>query len=652
AVVSYSVNDTNFAINSGTGALTNATQVPVGVYNIKVTATDPSNNAASNVSVITVVDTTLPVFTTGVTTQTREFALQNVAQQLVVTDAAVVSYSVNDSNFAVNNTGYLVNNTQLAVGAYNLNVTAFDPSGNKQSSFGVITVQDITAPSVSNSVITDSTVYENNVVLSVDAKDQSSVSKVIANVSGTLMLMALSSGNTYTATLVLPVVGTYNVQYTVNDTFNNINNALTNSFSVVKADPNLQLLLDGVSTNITVMQNTVVNLTGTAKGTGLVHIFKNGTEQSSGISPHTNLSNFITAGKYNVTAVTDGDSNYNSTTKTFFVVVEPNIVHDLAVVSFTVTNSVAVNSQNSLPVVVNNQGTVSESSVLRLLQNGTEIASQTITLLAPGENVTKTFNWTAPDFELQNLELKVVVDTVTGETDTADNSNTKFVNVNGVHDVSVEGLVLNKQTAYLFDTITVSANVTNRGNVNESTVPVQFKDINGGTTIQNLNLSNLKVGEIRPVQFTWNPQVKNFHTVKILTLLGSDSNVTNDEKSENVKVLSVKDSINLTFVSADSFPGANEGTNTQFFVWVNIDNKVSDIFTNLNVTVDSNGLTLGNNQDGNTNSFKTYGTFGAFESQSYYWEVNAGAIPATKLMNVSMGFGTDNILISRSVSIS
>ncbi|HIH42278.1 TPA: hypothetical protein HA246_01400 [Candidatus Woesearchaeota archaeon] len=304
-----------------------------------------------------------------------------------------------------------------------------------------------------------------------------------------------------------------------------------------------------------------------------------------------------------------------------------------------------------MPVVVNNQGTLSESSVVRLLQNGTEIASQAITLLAPGENVTKTFTWIAPDFEVQNLPLKVLVDTVTGETDTADNSNTKFVNVNGIHDVSVEGLAFNKQTAYLFDTITVSANVTNRGNVNESTVPVQFKDLNGGTTIQNLDVSNLKVGETRNIQFTWNPQVKNFHTVKVLTLLGTDSNASNNEQSQSVKVISVKDSINLTFVSEASFPATSESASSTFYTWVNIDSKVSDALKDLNVTLNTDGLTIQTNQDGNTNSFKNYATFNTLDSQSYYWEVQSGSA-ATKVMNVSMGFGTDKISVARTVSIS
>ncbi|MBS3158214.1 hypothetical protein J4206_02915 [Candidatus Woesearchaeota archaeon] len=655
AGVTYSVNDTtNFAINPTTGALTNATQLAVGTYNVNVTATDASNNQQASTGVITVQDTTLPVFTTNVASETKEFALQNVAQTVVATDAAgILSYSVNDSNFAVSSSGLLTNNTQLAVGTYNLNVTAIDANGNAQSSFGVITVEDNTVPSVSNSVIQDSTIYENNVTLSVDASDQSSVSKVVANVSGTLLPMTLSSGNTYTATVVQPVVGSYNVQYLVNDTFNNVNNLLTDSFVVTKADPNLQLFLDGVSTNITVMENTLVNLTGTSKGAGLVHLFKNDSEQSNGVSPHTNLSNFSAPGKYNVTATVDEDPNYNSATKTLFVVVEPNVVHDLAIVSFTVTNSVAVNTQLSLPVIINNQGTLSESSVVRLLQNGSEIASQSITLLAPGENVTKTFTWTAPDFEVQNLELKVKVDTVTGETDTADNSNTKFVNVYGTHDVSVDDIAFSKQTAYLFDTMTVSANVTNRGNVNESSVPVQFKDLNGGTTIQNLNLANLKVGETRNVQFTWNPQAKNFHTLKILTLLGSDSNASNDEKSQSVKVISVKDSINLTFVSEASFPAPSQTQNQEFYTWVNIDSKVSDVLKDLNVTLDSDGTSVtSNSQDGTTNSFRNYNTFSAFDSQSYYWAVNAGPGPTTKVMNVSMGFGTDKIFVARSVSIS
>ncbi len=143
-VASYVVNNSNFTINS-TGFLRNNTQLAVGTYNLNVTATDVNGNKQSSFGVITVVDTTLPVFTTGVTTQLREFTKQPVAQQLVATDAAgIASYIVNNSNFTINSTGFLRNNTQLAIGTYNLNVTATDANGNKQSSFGIITVANTT----------------------------------------------------------------------------------------------------------------------------------------------------------------------------------------------------------------------------------------------------------------------------------------------------------------------------------------------------------------------------------------------------------------------------------------------------------------------------------------------------------------------------
>ncbi|MBI2136822.1 hypothetical protein HYU06_07150 [Candidatus Woesearchaeota archaeon] len=143
-VAGYVVNNSNFTINS-TGFLRNNTQLAVGTYNLNVTATDINGNRQSSFGIITVVDTIAPVFTTGVTTQLREFTKQNVAQQLVATDAAgVVGYVVNNSNFTINSTGFLRNATQLAIGTYNLNVTATDANGNKQSSFGIITVANTT----------------------------------------------------------------------------------------------------------------------------------------------------------------------------------------------------------------------------------------------------------------------------------------------------------------------------------------------------------------------------------------------------------------------------------------------------------------------------------------------------------------------------
>ncbi|MBI2136199.1 S8 family serine peptidase, partial [Candidatus Woesearchaeota archaeon] len=145
ASITYSVNDTNFSIN-GAGLLINATQLAVGIYNLKVTATDANNNAAISIGVITVSDTIVPVFTTGVASQTKEFALQGVSQNIAATDAAVVTYSVNDTNFSINGAGLLINATQLAVGIYNLKVTATDANNNAATSVGVITVSDTIVP--------------------------------------------------------------------------------------------------------------------------------------------------------------------------------------------------------------------------------------------------------------------------------------------------------------------------------------------------------------------------------------------------------------------------------------------------------------------------------------------------------------------------
>ncbi len=319
AGVTYAVNDSNFSIN-GSGLLINATatQLAVGIYNVKVTATDANNNAANSVGVITVSDTTLPVFTTGITTETKEFALQGVVQQLVATDAAgVASYVVNNSNFTINGTGYLVTNTQLAVGAYNLNVTATDVNGNKQSSFGVITVSDTTLPVFTTGVTTQTKEFAlAGVSQNLVATDAAGITYSVNDTNFSITVGGLLTNNTQLA------VRLYNLKITATDA----NNNAANSVGVITvSDTTLPTWTTAPSNqNININQSFAVTVTAADSNTPIIYSINDTTNFTINAATGEIRNNTkLIVNTYNL-LVTAKDNSNNAVTGTMTVTVGNN----------------------------------------------------------------------------------------------------------------------------------------------------------------------------------------------------------------------------------------------------------------------------------------------------------------------------------------
>jgi hypothetical protein len=73
-------------------------------------------------------------------------------------------------------------------------------------------------------------------------------------------------------------------------------------------------------------------------------------------------------------------------------------------------------------VTVENQGTTIETFNVTVYANETNIETQTVTNLQPGTQTTLTFTWNTTGFAYGNYTIKAVADTVSGETDTGDNT--------------------------------------------------------------------------------------------------------------------------------------------------------------------------------------------------------------------------------------
>jgi hypothetical protein len=110
------------------------------------------------------------------------------------------------------------------------------------------------------------------------------------------------------------------------------------------------------------------------------------------------------------------------------------VIHDVAVVSVTVSPTEVVKGENvTITVVIENQGTVTEDVTVKVYYDydpatSNPIGTKTVSAIASGENTTVNFTWDTTDTLATNRTITAVVSQLPGETDTSDNrldSNTK-----------------------------------------------------------------------------------------------------------------------------------------------------------------------------------------------------------------------------------
>lgn len=140
------VNDTgNFAIDSN-GLITNASILPIGDYGVQVSANDTWGRTISEDFMITVQDTTSPIWTPPIVNQEEEYG-SSFQYILGAYDlAGIKSWNLNDSvNFHMDN-GIITNNSVLETGYYWLNVTVMDNNDNSLSEIFSVFINDTVDP--------------------------------------------------------------------------------------------------------------------------------------------------------------------------------------------------------------------------------------------------------------------------------------------------------------------------------------------------------------------------------------------------------------------------------------------------------------------------------------------------------------------------
>ena len=226
--ISWWVNDTaRFTIDVN-GIVRNATSLAIGVYHIRVNATDSHSNALSAIFKVTVQDTTPPSWVQVPVDQTSQFGAA-FRYDLNATDMSSISWWVNDTaRFSIDSSGVVRNATSLVVGVYHLRVNATDAHGNALSATFKVTVGDTTPPAWVQVPVDQTIQFGTAFWYDLNATDLSAISWWI---NDTARFSIDSSGIIRNATS-LPV-GVYHLRVNVTDFYNNI---LSGTFKVTVQD--------------------------------------------------------------------------------------------------------------------------------------------------------------------------------------------------------------------------------------------------------------------------------------------------------------------------------------------------------------------------------------------------------------------------------
>lgn len=130
-------------------------------------------------------------------------------------------------------------------------------------------------------------------------------------------------GSVYNYSVFGLPTGSYYYKWYANDTINNEAETPKYEYVVNKADPGLNLYLDGVQNNKTILEDNNVNITATlsACAGSTIQVYQDGTIINNAVSPATNITLFSEPGYYNITASFSGCENYSADEQTYFLTV-------------------------------------------------------------------------------------------------------------------------------------------------------------------------------------------------------------------------------------------------------------------------------------------------------------------------------------------
>lgn len=329
----------------------------------------------------------------------------------------------------------------------------------------------------------------------------------------------------------------------------------------------IHLWLNGTEGNLTVTYANETLKFNASTLYGNVSIRRNGTLIAGPNASYVEVFENLAAGFYNFTAYSTGDANHSSASVTYFLTINKANGSITLLLNGTNGDITIIEGQSVNHTAILNLPSTGNVSLIR---NGSQFAYG----LSPLTNISQynnpvTYNITA---------------TYAGNQNYTNASATHFIIVlPAIHDVSVDNMWQIKlngrdnRTIYLNDGLNVSATVTNRGNVNESNILVNFTDtyIVGSNPvtveIATTNIS-LNTGNSQLLSFNYTSLPKGTHTLRIKATVAGDINTSNDYQTLDLVVWSVND-----IVSNDTreifIDNQNPPLNTIFNVYLPIQNS-------------------------------------------------------------------------------
>ncbi|MGH2500116.1 MAG: S8 family serine peptidase [Candidatus Limnocylindria bacterium] len=230
--------------------------------------------------------------------------------------------------------------------------------------------------------------------------------------------------------------------------------------------------------------------------------------------------------------------------------------HDVAVTAISAPSWVLQGDSATIDVTVANQGTFSETFDVTLTDTTANvlIGSQSVSLAA-GTSTTMSFTWTTSSTTTTgDHTLKAEAASVTGETNTANNTKTATVTVQQAsHDVAVTGITA-PASVPRGSSATVEVTVANEGTYSE-TFDVTLTDSTDGVQIGSQSVS-LAAGASTKLTFTWTTDITTAlgdHTLTATASAVTDETDTADNtKTTTVTVTELTSSIHVGDLDAVS----------------------------------------------------------------------------------------------------
>jgi hypothetical protein len=248
------------------------------------------------------------------------------------------------------------------------------------------------------------------------------------------------------------------------------------------------------------------------------------------------------------------DDNSANNTVGIGVIVQPPPVTDVAVSSVVAPSAVTQGGTASIGVTVQNVGGVNVSGsfdvVLTDSTAGVIVGTQTVTGLAVGASVTRTFSWNTTDAAVGGHTL-VAIQSLS-DANAANNQASAAITVNApVIDVAVTS-VSAPSSVTQGGTAAVGVSVQNVGGQNvSSSFNVVLTDATAGVTIGTQAVSGLAMGASATHTFSWNSTgaALGGHTL-VATQSLTDDNAANNQRSATITVTPQPADLAVTNITA------------------------------------------------------------------------------------------------------